>query len=37
MGADGGYIIDATMASEQIKPENMKALMDFTKECGVYL
>jgi hypothetical protein len=36
MGADGGYIMDTTMASEQVKPENMKALMDFTKEYGVY-
>jgi len=36
LGEGGGYIIDTTMASEQIKPENMKALIDFTKEYGVY-
>ena len=36
LGEGGGYIMDTTMASEQIKPENMKALMDFTKEYGVY-
>lgn len=36
LGKDGGYIIDAAMASEQVKPENMKALIDFTKEYGVY-
>lgn len=36
LGKDGGYIMDTTMASEQVKPENMKALMDFTKEYGVY-
>lgn len=36
LGKDGGYIMDTTMASEQIKPENMKALMEFTKEYGIY-
>ncbi len=36
LGEGGGYIMDTTMASEQIKPENMKALMEFTKEYGVY-
>jgi hypothetical protein len=28
--------MDTTMASEQVKPENMKALIDCTKEYGVY-
>jgi uroporphyrinogen-III decarboxylase len=36
LGEGGGYMIDTTMASEQVKPENMKALIDFTKEYGVY-
>jgi uroporphyrinogen-III decarboxylase len=36
LGEGGGYIMDTTMASEQVKPENMKALIDFTKEYGVY-
>jgi hypothetical protein len=36
LGEGGGYIMDTTMASEHVKPENMKALIDFTKEYGVY-
>jgi uroporphyrinogen-III decarboxylase len=36
LGEGGGYIMDTTIASEQVKPENMKALIDFTKEYGVY-
>ncbi len=36
LGEAGGYIMDATMASEQVKPENMRALIEFTKEYGVY-
>ena len=36
LGEGGGYIMDTTMASEQVKPANMKALIDFTKEYGVY-
>ena len=36
LGEGGGYMMDTTMASEQVKPENMKALMDVTKEYGVY-
>lgn len=36
LGEGGGYMIDTTMASEQVKPENMKALIEFTKEYGVY-
>jgi len=36
LGEGGGYIMDTTMASEQVKPENMRALIEFTKEYGVY-
>ena len=35
-GEGGGFIMDLVMASEQIKPENMKAMIEFTKEYGVY-
>jgi len=36
LGKGGGYIMDMTTASKQVKPENTKALIDFTKEYGVY-
>jgi uroporphyrinogen-III decarboxylase len=36
LGEGGGFIMDASMASEDAKPENMKAMIDFTKEYGVY-
>ena len=36
LGEGGGFIMDAPMASEDIKSENMKAMIDFTKEYGVY-
>ncbi len=36
LGEGGGYMMDTTMASEQVKPENMKALSDLTREYGVY-
>lgn len=36
LGEGGGYIMDTTVASEQIKPENMRALIEFTKEHCVY-
>ncbi len=36
LGEGGGFIMDATMASEDVKPENMRAMIEFTKEYGVY-
>lgn len=36
LGEGGGYIMDTTMASEQVKPENMRALIEFTKKHGIY-
>ena len=36
LGEGGGFIMDASMASEDIKPENMRAMIEFTKEYGVY-
>jgi len=36
LGEGEGFIMDASMASEDIKPENMRAMIEFTKEYGVY-
>jgi len=36
VGKDGGFIMDSSSASEDIKPQNMKTMIDFTKEYGVY-
>ena len=36
LGEGGGYIMDINVEAEQIKPENMRALMEFTREYGVY-
>jgi uroporphyrinogen-III decarboxylase len=36
LGDGGGFIMDAAMASEDVKPENMRAMIEFTKEYGVY-
>jgi hypothetical protein len=32
----GGYIMSNGVAADEIKPENLKMMMDFTKEYGVY-
>ena len=36
VGKDGGFIMDAAVMLDEAKPENLKAMMDFTKEYGVY-
>jgi len=36
LGEGGGFIMDASMASEDAKPENMRAMIEFTREYGVY-
>jgi uroporphyrinogen-III decarboxylase len=36
LGEGGGYIMDVNVEAEQIKPENMRALMEFTREYGIY-
>ena len=36
LGEGGGFIMDISTASEDARPENMKALIDFTKGYGVY-
>jgi uroporphyrinogen-III decarboxylase len=33
---DGGLIMDPAVMLDEAKPENLKAMMDFTKEYGVY-
>jgi uroporphyrinogen-III decarboxylase len=32
----GGYIMDTSTGLDDAKPENVKALFDFTREYGVY-
>jgi uroporphyrinogen-III decarboxylase len=35
-GKDGGYIMSNGAFFDDVKPENLKAMVDFTKEYGVY-
>ena len=36
VGKDGGYIIAPRSSIDEVKPENLRAMIDFTKEYGVY-
>lgn len=36
VGKGGGFIMDSSTVIDDAKPENVKAMMDFTKEYGVY-
>jgi hypothetical protein len=36
VGKDGGFIMDSAVMLDEAKPENLKAMIDFTKEYGVY-
>jgi hypothetical protein len=36
VGKDGGYIVSTNSSIDHVKPENLKALIDFTKEYGWY-
>lgn len=36
VGKGGGYIMDASTGLDDAKPENVRALFDFTREYGVY-
>lgn len=36
VGRDGGYIMDASAGLDDAKPENVKAMFQFTREYGVY-
>ncbi len=35
-GKDGGYIMGPASALDEVKPENLKTMIDFTKEYGKY-
>lgn len=35
-GKDGGYIMDTAVMLDEARPENLKAMIDFTKEYGIY-
>ena len=35
-GKGGGLIVDAGATIDEARPENIKAMIDFTKEYGVY-
>jgi uroporphyrinogen-III decarboxylase len=36
VGKDGGYILSPRSSTETVKPENLTAMIEFTKEYGVY-
>jgi len=36
LGKDGGFIMAPRSAPDDVKPENLKAMVDFTKKYGVY-
>jgi len=36
VGKGGGLIVDCGIFFDEAKPENVKALVEFTKEYGVY-
>jgi uroporphyrinogen-III decarboxylase len=36
LGRDGGYIMDTAFMLDEARPENLKAMIDFTKEYGLY-
>jgi len=36
VGKGGGFIMDGSTVMDDAKPENVKAMIDFTKEYGVY-
>jgi hypothetical protein len=36
VGKDGGYIMDASTGLDDARPENVKAMFEFTKEYGAY-
>jgi hypothetical protein len=36
IGKGGGYILSPRSSTDEVKPENLKAMIDFTKDYGVY-
>jgi hypothetical protein len=35
-GKDGGYIMDTAVMLDEARPENVKAMFEFTRSYGVY-
>ena len=35
-GKGGGYILSPRSSTDEVKPENLKAMIEFTKEYGKY-
>jgi uroporphyrinogen-III decarboxylase len=35
-GKDGGYILSPRSSTDEVKPENLMAMIEFTKEYGIY-
>jgi uroporphyrinogen-III decarboxylase len=36
IGKGGGFILSTRSSTDEVKPENLKAMVDFTHEYGVY-
>jgi uroporphyrinogen-III decarboxylase len=36
IGEGGGFILSPCSSTDEVKPENLKAMIDFTHEYGVY-
>lgn len=36
IGKDGGYILAPRSSTDEVKPENLKVMIEFTQEYGVY-
>jgi uroporphyrinogen-III decarboxylase len=36
VGKDGGFILGPRSSTDEVKPENLKTMIDFTKEYGRY-
>jgi uroporphyrinogen-III decarboxylase len=36
IGKDGGFIMSPRSSTDEVKPENLKAMIDFTQEYGMY-
>jgi uroporphyrinogen-III decarboxylase len=36
IGKDGGFILSPRSVTDEVKPANLKAMIDFTKEYGWY-
>ena len=36
LAKDGGFILSPRSSTDEVKPENLKAMIDFTHDYGVY-